>query len=198
MSAPTPVAATVAGRETPVPPPATLLLGLGNTLFGDEGLGIRALERLLERHRLPPGVAALDGGVLGLELLAHVEGATHLLVIDAVQTGRAPGALIRLEGGDIQAALTLKLSMHQVGFQEVLAMSALRGTTPPRLVVWGIEPVTLETGLDLSAAVAARLDDLVEAVVGELQQWGVTLAPQRADAGAGRDFPSHPADSARE
>ena len=179
--------------------PAIVLLGLGNTLFGDEGLGIRALERLLERHRLPPGVAALDGGVLGLELLAHVEGATHLLVIDAVQTGRAPGALIRLEGGDIQAPLTLKLSMHQVGFQEVLAMSALRGTTPPRLVVWGIEPATLETSLDLSEVVAARLDALVEAVVDELQQWGVTLAPQRADAGAGdRDFPSHPADSARE
>lgn len=164
--------------------PAMVLLGLGNTLFGDEGLGIRALERLLERYRLPPEVAALDGGVLGLELLAHVEGATHLLVIDAVQTGRAPGTLVRLEGEDIQAVLALKLSMHQVGFQEVLAMSALRGTTPPRLVVWGMEPATLETGLDLSETVAARLDHLVEAVVGELRRWGLTPVPDRAAAGS--------------
>jgi len=188
VSAPTPAIAAVADREIPVPSPTTLLLGLGNTLFGDEGLGIWALERLLERYRLPPEVAALDGGVLGLELLAHVEGATHLLVIDAVQTGRVPGTLVRLEGGDIQAALALKLSMHQVGFQEVLAMSALRGTTPPRLVVWGMEPATLETGLDLSETVAARLDHLVEAVVDELHHWGIAPVPNRAAGSASPDL----------
>jgi hydrogenase maturation protease len=152
-----------------------LLLGLGNILLGDEGLGIRAWERLQKRYRLPEEVTRVDGGVLGLELLAYVDGVTHLLAIDAVQTGQPPGTLVRLEGAEIPKTLSLKLSMHQVSFQEVLAMSYLRGTMPPHLVVWGMEPAVLETGVVLSNIVAVQLDPLVREVVGELRQWGLVV-----------------------
>jgi len=148
-----------------------LVLGLGNILLQDEGLGVRALEQLVTQHRLPADIQALDGGTLGLDLLPYLEQATDLLILDAVQTGQPPGALVRLEGDAIPSALSLKLSVHQVGLQELLALGNLQGTLPRRIVLWGMEPASLEWGLDLSPAVAARLDDLVGAVAQELDGW---------------------------
>lgn len=152
-----------------------LLMGLGNLLLGDEGLGVQALQRLLKRYRLPPEIEAIDGGVMGLELVNYFEGVDDLLVIDAVRAGKAPGELVRLEGDDIPAMLAVKLSMHQVGLQEVLGVAELMGTMPRRLVVWGIEPQLLTPGVELSPAVEHQLDALVEAVAGELRGWGAEL-----------------------
>jgi len=126
-------------------------------LLRDDGLGIRALEYLQDRYNLPPEVRCVDGGVLGLELLAHVAGATHLLAIDAVRDGQAPGTLVRLEGEEIPKRLSLKLSMHQVSFADILALSQLRGAMPPRMVVWGWWPAHMESGVGLSPEVEARL-----------------------------------------
>lgn len=159
-----------------------LLLGLGNLLLRDEGLGIRALDRLQSRYDLPPEVACVDGGVLGLELLAYVEGLDYLLVLDAVKSGQPAGTLVRLEGEDIPQRLSLKLSMHQITLADILALSKLRGATPPRLVVWGMEPFVLESGFGLSVGVEAQLDALVEAAVDELQQWGATPIPRPVDS----------------
>ncbi|MFZ4860265.1 MAG: hydrogenase maturation protease [Desulfuromonadaceae bacterium] len=157
--------------------PNILLLGLGNLLLGDDGLGIRALQRLQDRYALPEAVDCVDGGVLGLELMAYVEGRTHLLTIDAVQNGAAPGDLVRLEGDEIPKSLTIKLSMHQVSFADIMALSTLRRTTPPHLVVWGIVPAALELGVGLTPIVEAQLDRLVDAVVGELRRWGIAVSP---------------------
>lgn len=161
--------------------PNILLLGLGNLLLRDEGLGIRALEVVQEQYHLPPHVTCADGGVLGLELLAYVEGVTHLLVLDAVRSGQTPGTLVRLEGNEISQRLSLKLSMHQVSFHDILALSRLRRTVPPLLVVWGIEPAVLEAGVGLSELVEKRLDHLAREVVGELHKWGVTVSPKSTD-----------------
>ena len=130
-------------------------------------VGVWVLERLQEQYQLPENVQPVNGGVLGLELLAYLEGVTDLVAIYAVQTGQPPGTLVRLEGKEIPATLVLKMSMHQVSFREVLAMSQLRGTMPPRVVVWGMEPAILEPGLELSPVVESHLDDLVQAVVSE-------------------------------
>jgi len=153
-----------------------LILGLGNILLQDEGLGVRAVERLAARYRLPPDVQLMDGGVMGLDLLPHLEGVTHLLITDAVQTGRPPGSLVRLEGEAIPAALSLKMSMHQVGLQELLALAGFQGTLPEQVVLWGLEPASLDWGLELSALIGTQIDALVDAAVGELRAWGVELA----------------------
>lgn len=157
-----------------------LILGLGNLLLRDEGLGVRALELLQEQYQLPAEAACVDGGVLGLELLAYLEGISHLLVIDAVRTGQTPGALIRLEGDEIPQTLSLKLSMHQIRFSDILALSRLQGTVPPRVVVWGLQPALLESGVGLSETVEARLDLLVKKVVEELKQWGIAVSRKPA------------------
>lgn len=154
--------------------PNIVVLGLGNLLLGDEGLGIRALESLQARYELPDAITCLDGGVMGLELLAYLTGTTHLLVIDAIETGQPPGTLVRLEGEQIPKTLSQKLSLHEISFQDLLALNELRGMAVPHLVVWGLVPAILDPGVRLSEPVEVQLDTLVEAVIGELQNWGVT------------------------
>ena len=159
------------------PSPRIVVLGLGNILLQDEGLGVRALERLTRSYRLPADVQAVDGGVMGLDLLPYLDDADTLLVIDAIQSGQPPGSLLRLEGEAIPAALAVKISVHQVGLQELLATSRLEGTLPRRVVLWGIEPAAIEWGLELSPSVAASLDELVDAVAQELRDWHIAIEP---------------------
>ncbi len=155
-----------------------LVLGLGNILLSDEGLGIRAVEQLGTRYILPPEVQVIDGGVAGLDLLPYLEGVTHLLVVDAVQMGAAPGTLVRLADEAIPQGLPVKMSLHQVGLHELLALARLQGTLPPQVVVWGMEPAVLAPGLELSPTVAAGLERLVTAVTDELRGWGVIMEPK--------------------
>jgi len=163
--------------------PNILVLGVGNILLTDEGLGVRAVERLAAAHDLPENVEVLDGGTLGLDLLPRLAGVDALLLVDAVKAGGQPGALVRLEGDAIQAALAVKMSVHQVGLQELLAVSAFQGTRPPHIVLWGMEPAEIDWGLELSPPVATRLDALAEAVAQELRAWGADLARRPVTAG---------------
>ncbi len=150
-----------------------LVLGLGNILLRDEGVGVIALQRLDAGYHWPDDVTLLDGGVMGLELLPYLESADAVLLLDAVQTGEPPGTLTRLENDAIPAAVAMRMSMHQVGLQESLAMCRFRGTLPERLVLLGIVPAVLDMGLHLSDPVAAQLDALVDAAIEELTAWGV-------------------------
>ncbi len=153
-----------------------LVLGLGNIIMRDEGLGVRACECLTRRYRLPDDVTVLDGGTLGLDLLPYLEDVTDLLILDAINAGLPPGMIVRLENEQIAQTLAIKMSMHQVGLQELLAVMALRGHTPPRVVLLGMEPARIEPGIELSAPVLANLDALVASVVAELRSWGVAVS----------------------
>lgn len=159
-------------------PRRILVLGLGNILLGDEGLGVRVVEQLEARYVLPPEVQIVDGGVVGLDLWSYLEGVTHLLVVDAVQMGAEPGTLVRLADEAIPQGLPLKMSLHQTGLPELLALARLQETLPQKVVVWGMEPAVLEPGLALSPTVAARLERLVTAVTDELRGWGVIMEPK--------------------
>lgn len=159
-------------------PQHVLVLGLGNILLGDEGLGVRVVEHLQARFRFPEEVQVMDGGVAGLDLLPYLEGVTHLLVVDAVRMGAEPGTLVRLEGETLPLGLPMKLSVHQVGLHELLLLARLQETLPAHVVVWGMEPGVLEPGLELSPAVAAGLERLVQAVADELKGWGVIIEPK--------------------
>jgi hydrogenase maturation protease len=134
---------------------------------------------LVDRYVLAPEVEAVDGGTLGLDLLPYLEGTAALLVIDAVRAGRAPGSLVRLQDEEIMPALAVKLSLHQAGLRELLATSRLLGTHPPVVVLWGIEPGSIDWTTDLSAPATESLDALVDAVAGELQGWGVSVTGKR-------------------
>ncbi len=151
----------------------TLVLGLGNVLLSDEGVGVHVVRLLQERYRFPPDVEILDGGTLGLDLLPYVEETDRLLIVDAVQMDAPPGTVARLEGDQIPAALNLKYSLHQMGLTDLLAAASLRGRYPPEVVLWGVQPASLEVGLDLSPTVAAQIEVLLANVLAELQRWGI-------------------------
>jgi len=153
-------------------PGQVLVLGLGNIILQDEGLGVWALERLQARHQFADHVRLMDGGTLGLDLLPYLAEAANVLLLDAVDSGKSPGALARLEGDAVPAQLALKLSAHQIGLQELLAAARFQGVWPRRLVLWGMQPAVLDWGAEPSALVQAALDSLVEAAAGELRAWG--------------------------
>jgi len=150
------------------------VLGLGNILLSDEGVGVRVVERLLEQYDFPEGVRVMDGGTLGLDLLPYVEDASRLLVVDAVQARKPPGTLVRMVGGEIPMFLDAsKVSPHQEGLQDLLAVAVLKGYLPDEVVFWGAQIESLGVGLELSAPVAAQVDALAGKVLEELALWGV-------------------------
>lgn len=165
-----------------------VVLGLGNVLMLDDGVGAAAVAELGRRYRLPDHVRLLDGGVLGLHLVGLLADAESVLVLDAVRAGRAPGELTRLDGAAVHARYAARISPHEVGFGEVLATASVRARLPLRLVVHGVEPERVGPGVGLSDPVAAALDGLVDAAAAELRRWGLAV-PARPDPPRGRPYP---------
>jgi len=151
----------------------TLILGLGNILLGDEGVGVRVAERLLEFYQFPEGTRALDGGTLALDLLPYVEDADRMVVIDAVDMDADPGTVVRITDDEIPAFLSVKVSPHQMGLADILSAARLRGLSPGELVLWGVQPGVIDTTLELSPPVAHQVDVLVEGVLADLSRWGI-------------------------
>jgi len=159
-----------------------LVLGLGNILLSDEGIGVWVAESLRRRFEFPPEVTVLEGGTLGLDLLPRLDGVERLLLIDAVKLGRAPGDVVRLEGDEVPAVLDVKVSSHQLGVQDLLATARLMGSEPPHVVLWGMEPERLEPGTGFSASVRGALPRLEARVLDELHRWGVGGRPLKGAA----------------
>lgn len=151
---------------------ATVVLGLGNPLMGDDGTGLAALERLQEDWRIPPDVDLIDGGTWGMNLLPVVEDADRLLIIDAIRAGERPGEPIYLSREQIPRLFATKLSPHQIDMREVLALAELRGHLPADTVAVGLQPERVEFGEPLSTCVEGNLDRLVGDVVEQLRRWG--------------------------
>ncbi len=154
-------------------PTRSVVLGLGNLLNRDEGLGVHAVRALEQQLGPGAGVETLDGGTLGLSLLGLVEACEDLLVLDAADAQRPPGTLIELSREAIPLYAGLKLSQHQVGFQEVLGLASLRGRLPRRLHLIGVQPADLSLGLELSPVVAAILPVVLARVRSILTGWGL-------------------------
>ncbi|PLY03358.1 MAG: HyaD/HybD family hydrogenase maturation endopeptidase [Desulfuromonas sp.] len=152
-----------------------LVLGLGNALMSDDSVGVRAVARLQQDYRFPEKVKIVDGGTLGLDLLPFIEEADQLLIIDALEMKADPGSIFRLEGDEVPRAFASKLSVHQMGLQDLLAVADLQGYSPRELVFWGVQPASIEMTMEMSPPVAAALDELVQSVVDELARWGASL-----------------------
>jgi len=155
----------------------TLVLGIGNILLRDDGVGVWVAEKLRRQFRFPESVTIIEGGTLGLDLLPQLDGVERLLIVDAVRHGGAPGELVRLEGREVPAVLGHKLSPHQVGVQDLLAAAQLMGLEFSNLVLWGIEPESLDPGTGFSSRVGESLPRLVTNVIEELARWGLAGRP---------------------
>ncbi len=150
-----------------------VVLGLGNILGRDEGLGVHALGPLRARLADTPGIEVLDGGVLGMGLLPIVESCSHLLLLDAVDAGRPPGTVIEINGPDIPLLARQKLSWHQLSFQEVLHLAASRDRRPTHLHLIGAQPADLSIGIGLSPEAETALPALVDRALAILTEWSL-------------------------
>ena len=150
-----------------------LVLGLGNTIMTDDGFGVEVVTTLSSRYHFQGPVKILDGGTLGLDLLPHLEEIESLLIIDALDMRDEPGKIFRLQGDEVPRAFASKLSVHQMGLQDLLAVSELPGHVPRNLVVWGVQPECIEMGTELTATVAKAVEPVVDSVLEELQGWGI-------------------------
>ena len=163
-----------------------LVLGIGNPYMGDDGIGPRVAQRLQRDYRLPSGVAVVDGGTRGLELLSLLEGVERLLVVDAVKNGCTPGTVIRLARDQVPRVIKAKLSMDEAGLSDLLAAAELLGHVPPEIVLWGIQPASLDFGEELSPPVASQFDALVLHVLEELAGWAMEGIAVLKTTGGGR------------
>jgi|WetSurMetagenome_2_1015567.scaffolds.fasta_scaffold40620_3 hydrogenase maturation protease len=163
----------------PDSPAPLLVLGLGNLLCTDDGVGVVAVQALAETRIVPEGVRVLDGGTLGLSLLPYLEDAERAILVDAIEIDAPPGTLVRLEGDDVGPAVATRLSVHQVGVSDLIEAARWRGRIPTTLVLLGVVPQSTELGVDLSPPVRAALPDLLNAVCDEARALGFPLPPRR-------------------
>jgi hydrogenase maturation protease len=161
-----------------------LVLGLGNVLCGDDGLGAVAVHLLARRYQAPEGARVMDGGTLGLSLLPYLEDAEDAILVDAIRSEGPPGTFVRLLGEDVAPALASRLSVHQVGVADLLDGARWRARTPSRLVLLGLVPETLELGLVRSTAVERALPGLVEAIADEALRLGHRFDRRAVDEAA--------------
>ena len=151
----------------------TLVLGIGNVLWGDEGFGPKVVERLKQRRVVADGVELVDGGTQGLYLLPLIQDTDRLIVFDAVDFGKKPGAIVVLRNEEIPAYFGQRpLSLHQTAFTDVLAAASLTGALPESITLIGVQFENIDAwGGDLSPAVSAAIDQAIAIGLSELESW---------------------------
>jgi hydrogenase maturation protease len=150
-----------------------VVLGIGNILLSDEGVGVRVVEALAAVGDWPEEIELIDGGTCGMEMLDQLEELDLLVVVDCVRGGRPPGTPVVLRGAAVPVFFRTKLSPHQIGLADVLASLELTGRAPGETVIVGIEPESLALGMELTPTVAARLPELVDLTQAELARHGL-------------------------
>jgi len=151
-----------------------VVLGVGNILLKDEGVGVRVVEELLRRYDFPENVRLVDGGTQGLWLLPTIQETDHLIVVDAVLGGGQPGTIYRLEREDLPKGLRAKQSAHDSDLVEALNLCSLLEAGPKSVVVVGIEPQDIQPfGLELTEKISSKIEDLVLRVMVELSNIGI-------------------------
>jgi len=151
-------------------------MGIGNILLQDEGVGVHAVKEIEKRYSFEPSIEIIDAGTLGLEIMYMLQdGVDNLLVVDAVMGGKPPGSLYVFRNEEVKKYyLKNKLSAHEVGFSEVLALLDLIGKpVKENLILVGIEPVSFDVSLELHEKTASKMEDLIKTVLQELQNIGI-------------------------
>ena len=146
---------------------STLVLGIGNILLRDEGVGVRAVE-ILQRMDLPEGVQVIDGGTSGADLIEHLADRSKVVVIDAVEGEGLPGTIYRLRRDDLMCSSRGSISLHQIGLVESLTMARFLGCDPQEVIVFGVQPGSISPGLELTPEVVSAVPKIVEAVLEEI------------------------------
>lgn len=156
-----------------------LILGIGNILLSDEGLGVKVVKFLEEFFTFPKNVELVDGGVGGFFLIPYIEKAKKLLVIDAIRGGNVPGTFYKFKNEDIPLSMLEKLSLHELSFKDIISLINLKGNLPEEIIILGLEPKILEIGDRLSMEVKKNLRKLITEILIQLKDWGIEPVPKK-------------------
>lgn len=149
-----------------------MVLGIGCTLYSDEGFGVRVVEKMQREYEFPDNVLLVDGGVLGINLLGLISKPKHLIVVDAIRNKGRPGDVYRLKGDDIPERIRAKNSLHQVDFLEALTLCQALEHVPETVIV-GVEPEDIETlSMELTPITQSKVDTMIDMVLEEIKRVG--------------------------
>ncbi|MGC9016849.1 MAG: HyaD/HybD family hydrogenase maturation endopeptidase [Caldimicrobium sp.] len=152
-----------------------LIVGLGNILLSDEGLGVKVIKELEEEIVFPKEVEILDGGTGAFFLIPHFEKADLLIIVDAIKTGEKPGSVIIESLENLSKATLEKISLHEIGLTDLLKILELKGKTFEKIIIAGIEPKTFEVGTELSKEVKKNFPLLKKKILEILRDWGIKI-----------------------
>jgi hydrogenase maturation protease len=161
-----------APESSPVSQPASLIIGLGSPLRGDDGVGVRVVEALANRT-LPDGVEAVDGGAQGLGLVSLMKERRRVIIVDAADIGQAAGQFVCFTFDDVRSGSVRLLgdehsiSVHAAGLRDALLLAQALGCLPDEVIIFGVQPASLDWEVGLSPQVEAIVPHLVEAVLAE-------------------------------
>lgn len=155
-----------------------VVLGVGNILLTDEGLGVHVVEDLKANYTFTPQISLIDGGTMGMELLTYMRGMKKILLIDAVNGGEAPGTIYEFPHRELEQYFTDHISVHEVGMQDILRIRAIQENPLEDAIVIGVEPESLDVGFEPSAPVQKALPEVKDRVLRVLREWGVQIEPK--------------------
>jgi hydrogenase maturation protease len=156
--------------ETPISTGGTLILGVGNPLLGDDGVGVLAVQQLQERGGFPPHVTVVDGGTDGLGLIPLIERYRRVIVVDAVPMGLPAGTIRRFTWNKVRAAGREQvLSLHQTDLTDALVLAEALRCLPQEVIIYGVQPHTMDWDHPLSAPVERALPALIDALINEVR-----------------------------
>ena len=152
------------------------VLGIGNILLSDEGVGVHAVNAIKKRYAFTPEIEILDGGTMGLDLLPVFQTQDKIIIIDAVDFKKEPGHVGAIEGNKIPTVLNTKLSVHHIGFSDLLYAAKLTRDIPPEVYLVGIQPKSLDVSLEMTDEIRTRLDDVIDLALQKLREWDVKVS----------------------
>ena len=152
-----------------------LILGVGNILLSDEGVGVRVVQELEKRPEIQPHFDGIDGGTCGMELLDAMANREHLIIVDAVLANKQPGEIIVLHDEQVPTFFSRKISPHQLGICDVLSAMKLTDEFPKHLCLIGIQPESLESGIGLTETIQNVLPKVFETLNQVIKEYGLNL-----------------------
>ena len=157
------------------------VIGIGNILMKDEGVGCHAANLLLSDYEFDPEITIIDAGTTGTDLLPYLEEHDRIIILDAVDFEREPGFIGSIENDDILTRLTTKMSMHHMGITDVLSTAKLLDIVPSQMFLLGMQPKDLTVGMEMTAEVKDRLPRMLEVAVMKLEEWGVKVRGKKPE-----------------
>ncbi len=150
-----------------------VVIGIGNTLMSDEGVGVHIVSALIKEYHFYPKIELIDGGTAGMELLQFFQDNDKVIIIDAVNFNEEPGFVGSIENNNILQRLNTKLTMHHLGITDVLSSFQLTGGKAKEIFLLGIQPKSIEVGLELSDEIAKKTDKMISITLQKLEEWGI-------------------------